>query len=379
MNATPPTNAPSSIGALAASLQAIELEKILADDLEHALVGLEVYLDATHHRHFVTRFRRNPDCRFDHEVWQISRCMDRTLAEALELAGDNPTTTTLAVDGDVFVQRLVCAGCGRSESVLGLRTRGAYDRRRCPACKTRMTVYGFSVLDRLSEAGVDAPALGRLLSEVGLRTGDVFTVDAQDREPVHFRLEVGTATASGSGTETGPCTVVVAGCGNIGSHLVPHLARMAAVERLILVDPDSYERKNLGGQAIRRSDVGRAKATTQAETARAIRPGLDVQAVVDRIENLPLGWLEGSVIASCLDSLAARQSVNEAAWRVGSTWVDAAVDADGRLARVIVYAPSPEAPCLECAWGPSDYAALEQRMPCEDLREEPTASAGSAC
>jgi molybdopterin/thiamine biosynthesis adenylyltransferase len=95
---------------------------------------------------------------------------------------------------------------------------------------------------------------------------------------------------------------VVAGCGNIGSHLVPHLARAPGVERVVLVDPDVYESKNLASQDIRAADSRRRKVEVQAQRLRQIRPELEVIAVADRLETLPLGHFRHAVLLGALDS-----------------------------------------------------------------------------
>jgi molybdopterin/thiamine biosynthesis adenylyltransferase len=133
---------------------------------------------------------------------------------------------------------------------------------------------------------------------------------------------------------------------------------------MILVDFDLYEPKNLSCQEIASGEVGRSKVRVQARRLKRINPGLHVEPIRARVENLPLGRLRCDVIVAGLDSRAARQYVNQAAWRLGVSWIDAAVDAANLLARVNVYIRSRETPCLECAWDDTDYAALEQQYPC---------------
>ena len=171
-------------------------------------------------------------------------------------------------------------------------------------------------------------------------------------------------------------TVVGAG-GNIGSHLVPHLGRLPSVERVTLVDPDIYTDGNLRGQDITRGDVGRPKVVVQRKRLRQINNALEVDVVADRIEATPLGRLRADVIVACLDSREARQSVNQAAWRLGIPWIDAAVDGDRLLARVKVYKPDTNGPCLECAWGEVEYALVEQTYPCVDQNAAPATNAPS--
>lgn len=160
-------------------------------------------------------------------------------------------------------------------------------------------------------------------------------------------------------------SLVVVGAGNIGSHVGRHLARMPEVNRLMLIDKDCYEEKNLRSQDILASDCGKPKAVVQARQVRRIRPDLEVEAVTVPVQEVPLGRLRSTVILACLDTKAARQCVNEAAWHLGIPWIDSGVAADGLLARVNVYVPSADAPCLECAWDRRDYELLEQSYPCD--------------
>ncbi|HLF84580.1 MAG TPA: ThiF family adenylyltransferase [Blastocatellia bacterium] len=165
--------------------------------------------------------------------------------------------------------------------------------------------------------------------------------------------------------ETRDKSVVVVGAGgNIGSHLVPHLGRMPRVGLVTLIDKDVYEAGNLQTQDIAPRDVGKLKALAQARKLRRINPSLRVEAISDAVERLPLGRLRADVILSCLDSRIARQHVNQFAWRLGVPLIDTGVDGGGLLARVNVYVPGADSPCLECAWDDRDYEALEQTYPC---------------
>jgi molybdopterin/thiamine biosynthesis adenylyltransferase len=138
-----------------------------------------------------------------------------------------------------------------------------------------------------------------------------------------------------------------------------------------LVDADHYEAKNLQSQDIQPSDIGRPKAEVQARRAQRLNPRLVVVAIADRIENVPLGRLRGHVIVACLDSKESRRFANEIAWRLGVPLIDAGVEASALLARVNVYLPAPDAPCLECFWDERDYAQLATRHPCQP--DEPKA------
>jgi adenylyltransferase/sulfurtransferase len=173
--------------------------------------------------------------------------------------------------------------------------------------------------------------------------------------------------------------VVLGAGGNIGSHLVSLLARLPGVARLTLVDFDRYEAKNLLSQAITPADIGQLKALVQARRARRINPKLEVVAIAERLENVPLGCLRGDVILTGLDSKEGRRRANEIAWRLGSAWIDAGVEPSLMLARVNVYLPAAHQPCLECAWGERDYAELTTIHPCAPAGPQTPATNSPAC
>ena len=172
--------------------------------------------------------------------------------------------------------------------------------------------------------------------------------------------------------------VIVVGAGAVGSHVTEHLARAAGVTRVTIVDRDRYDASNLHSQRIDPRDVGKSKALVQARRVRRINPWLAVTAIHGAVEDLPLGALRADVLLGCLDSRRARLVVNQAAWRLGVPWIDAGVDGPGLIARAQVFAPGPAAPCLECAWGESDYAAVEQTYPCEAVARSSPTGASSA-
>jgi adenylyltransferase/sulfurtransferase len=150
------------------------------------------------------------------------------------------------------------------------------------------------------------------------------------------------------------------------------------VTRVTLIDRGVYEPGNRRAQDIVAADVGRPKVRVMARRLSRIAPGLEIVTMHAAIETVPLGRLRGDAIVAGLDSRLARQAVNEAAFRLGVPWIDAGVAADGLLARVNVFVPGPEAPCLECAWDDRDYAALEIAYPCDPGREPPPTGAPSA-
>lgn len=158
---------------------------------------------------------------------------------------------------------------------------------------------------------------------------------------------------------------VIIGAGRIGSYLVDQLARLSAVSRLTIVDPDAYEPHNLEGQNVTRAALGRAKARVQAAHARAVRPELQVEALVAAVEDLPQGRLRCDLLCTTVDNRLARQWVNcHLAWRLGLRWIDAGIR--GSLARVTVFAPGlPAMPCYLCGWTEQHWrTASDALYPC---------------
>ena len=153
------------------------------------------------------------------------------------------------------------------------------------------------------------------------------------------------------------------GLGNIGSALAQLVARMPGISAITLVDPDVYSESNLSTQAIDGAASGKPKVAVQAALISAINPQISVEPIQDRVENVPLAVLRSSVLISCVDNRRARQTINRIAWRCGSPWIDAAVDAPS-LVRVNTYMPGKSA-CAECGWTEISYELLEQDYACD--------------
>lgn len=158
-------------------------------------------------------------------------------------------------------------------------------------------------------------------------------------------------------------SVLIAGAGNIGSHLAPQIAR-AGVGRICLVDRDRVEAKNLATQAFRPEDVGRFKAEALAERLRESFPQQSIEARACELEALSPDDISVDVMLGALDSRRARQVlVSEMGWPRGVPVVDGGVG-EGLLGRVQVFLPGPVSACLECTWGREDYRQLAAEYPC---------------
>jgi molybdopterin/thiamine biosynthesis adenylyltransferase len=102
----------------------------------------------------------------------------------------------------------------------------------------------------------------------------------------------------------------------------------------------------------------------QARRLRRINPNLRVDAIIDAVENVPLGKLKADVMLAGLDSRLARQVAGDRAWQLGTTLIDAGVHGPGLLARVSVFYPGPDNACPLCPWETADFEAIEQTYPC---------------
>ena len=188
-----PTNAPAALGALAASLQALECQKVLAEQWDLALVGRQVTLSAATHRHYVTSFSRNPQCRFDHATWTIAPVertpAQLTLADTFELGGEAGRGVRVA--GQVFVRTLTCPACGASrETPLHLLSRLTRKARTCE-CGAALRATGFDTAEWLRPDALSTAERAATLAGLGLATGDVVSIDAPDGTTHHQLGRIG--------------------------------------------------------------------------------------------------------------------------------------------------------------------------------------------
>ena len=144
--------------------------------------------------------------------------------------------------------------------------------------------------------------------------------------------------------------VLLAGLGNVGSLLSLLLVRIPQVIRVVLLDPDVVEAKNVSAQAYDRDDVGLAKVDAVKAKLVRVRPEVEVVALRARLEDLPRGYFR-HVVVLALDGNAARRVAARNAWAMGGFLVDAAVNGGAGLARVTEVDAVSGAGCWECAWG----------------------------
>ncbi len=143
-------------------------------------------------------------------------------------------------------------------------------------------------------------------------------------------------------------TVLVVGCGGLGSAQAQFLAR-AGVGRLILADRDIIQLYNLPYQFIYdEKDVTERmpKAEAAARRLRAVNSGITIEPVVVNVTaaNVEELLARADLLMDATDNFETRYLLNDAAVKAGKPWVYGGVlGTDGT-----VMAVRPGGPCLRC-------------------------------
>lgn len=145
--------------------------------------------------------------------------------------------------------------------------------------------------------------------------------------------------------------VLVVGAGGLGSPVILYLAA-AGIGTIGIVDFDHVALSNLQRQIAHRSaDIGRPKAASAADTARAINPNVQVDPHPARLDAGNAVDLIGryDIVADGSDNFATRFLINDACFFAGKTLVSAAVtEFDGQLATFKAHDRSGSYPCYRC-------------------------------
>ena len=115
------------------TVAAAVIDPAVLDRLRSAFTFISRWLtvSALAHTHYVTRFRANPRCRFDHATWEVDSVgrdpAAMTLAEVFSLGRDLDGPLRLGVAQQRFARALHCLACGGRRPV---RRRRSGTRRR---------------------------------------------------------------------------------------------------------------------------------------------------------------------------------------------------------------------------------------------------------
>jgi molybdopterin/thiamine biosynthesis adenylyltransferase len=163
--------------------------------------------------------------------------------------------------------------------------------------------------------------------------------------------------------------VLVVGAGALGNEVLKNLA-LLGVGTTYVIDLDDVETSNLSRSVLfRAEDGGKPKSEVAARRAREINPDVTMIPMRgDVITDLGLGlFADVDVVIGCLDNREARLWVNRQCWKVGTPWVDAAIQEIQGVVKVFV---PPDSACYECAMTERDYQLLNLRYGCPLLRRD---------
>jgi len=160
---------------------------------------------------------------------------------------------------------------------------------------------------------------------------------------------------------------LVIGAGALGNEIIKNLA-LLGVGEVFIADRDRIEHSNLSRSVLfRASDNQKYKAEIAAEAARNIYPRLLTQAFIGNVAyDLGVGvfrWAD--VVLGGLDNREARLSINRNCWKVGTPWIDGAIEQIQGVARV--FSPRHDGPCYECTMSEMDWKLLAMRRSCNLL------------
>jgi hypothetical protein len=194
------TNAPSSLGALAASLLSIECEKLIRDPQMMRAEGFSILIDAENHQYYKTRIAYNDRCS---AIWHgitpvsvASECSPAATFEGLFRARNADRGRKAPVDpvdgaggrlrvfGQTFVTALTCPACATRRDIVcvgvSLKTNPAVT---CQRCGHPMVTAGLDTAEELDCSRLPQEALRQPIESVGIRAGDILRVTLGEGEP----------------------------------------------------------------------------------------------------------------------------------------------------------------------------------------------------
>nr|WP_297459229.1 molybdopterin-synthase adenylyltransferase MoeB [uncultured Halomonas sp.] len=161
---------------------------------------------------------------------------------------------------------------------------------------------------------------------------------------------------------------LIIGAGGLGSPVALYLAA-AGVGRLTLADDDVVELSNLQRQiAHGEADIGRNKAESATESARALNSACRSEALGRRLDGAALfdAASAADVVLDCTDRFSSRYAINRACLAARVPLVSgAAIRFSGQLA---VFDPrDAQSPCYACLYPPpADGEPLDDELRCAE-------------
>ncbi|MGN7678593.1 MAG: HesA/MoeB/ThiF family protein [Anaplasma sp.] len=142
-------------------------------------------------------------------------------------------------------------------------------------------------------------------------------------------------------------SVLVVGCGGLGSHVIPILVA-CGLKRIVLCDDDVVKTSNLNRQTIyRERDVGRKKVIAAAEFVRECNSDVEVHTIDAAVgpKNYEDVLSNVEVVVDCVDRLIIKMVLNDACVVMGKALIHCA--AIGFMGEVMTIRPGGR-PCYRC-------------------------------
>lgn len=158
--------------------------------------------------------------------------------------------------------------------------------------------------------------------------------------------------------------VLVVGAGALGNETCKDLV-LSGFRNITLVDMDRIVMSNLNRCIFFSEEDARKKrykAEVMAEKLKIIDSSVRIKAIVDKIENLPDGFIPShDIVLGCLDNISARLHVNAHAYYGRVPYIDGATH--GLIGKVQVVIP-PETSCIECGMNVTHNKIRNMRYSC---------------
>jgi molybdopterin/thiamine biosynthesis adenylyltransferase/proteasome lid subunit RPN8/RPN11 len=157
-------------------------------------------------------------------------------------------------------------------------------------------------------------------------------------------------------------TVLVAGCGSVGSYVAEQLAR-SGVGALALVDPDAVEAANLSRTTYEVGDLGRSKVEALARRLLGIQPALRLRLHPCSVDELGAEGLDAQIrsadlVVAATDDPAAQRALDRFAYGRGRPALLVGLYRGAEGGEVVMTVPG-RTPCYLCAT--RTRGALERR------------------
>lgn len=156
-------------------------------------------------------------------------------------------------------------------------------------------------------------------------------------------------------------SVVVAGCGSVGSRIAEDLVR-SGVGRVVLIDPDEVSEANMARSVYTRSDVGVPKVWALGRRLRDISPQVTLTSLAGPLREHADAALDAApdLLVLATDDMVEQSDLAARAYMRGIPQVGCALYRKAAAGEVCVVMPVLGTPCWGCAVGANQLSASER-------------------